>query len=111
MTNKKEIESALLARRATLEALNDGLEDAKASVELDQTKVGRLSRMDAIQSAEMTKATSARRQAEVRAIDAALKRLEEGDYGACSRCGEEIAPARLRHDPAAAFCLNCASGG
>ena len=40
-------------------------------------------------------------------IDAALRRLEEGNYGNCFECGAEIAQARLRALPFAARCKDC----
>ena len=40
-------------------------------------------------------------------IDAALRRLEEGTYGDCFECGEEIAAARLRALPFAVRCKDC----
>jgi DnaK suppressor protein len=40
-------------------------------------------------------------------IDAALRRLDEGVYGDCFECGEEIAPARLRALPFAVRCKDC----
>ena len=40
-------------------------------------------------------------------IDAALRRLEEGTYGDCFECGEEIAQARLRALPFAVRCKDC----
>jgi DnaK suppressor protein len=40
-------------------------------------------------------------------IDTALRRLEEGAYGDCFECGEEIAPARLRALPFAVRCKDC----
>ena|SRR5215468_5274025 len=42
-------------------------------------------------------------------IDAALSKLEEGLYGRCESCGDEIAPARLEAMPAARLCITCAS--
>jgi len=42
-------------------------------------------------------------------IDAALRRLEEGSYGACVRCGKPIDAARLRVLPAASHCAKCAA--
>jgi len=42
-------------------------------------------------------------------IDAALRRLDAGDYGTCERCGNPIAPARLEARPAARECIACAS--
>ena len=40
-------------------------------------------------------------------IDAALRRLEDGSYGDCFECGEEIAEARLRALPFAVRCKEC----
>ena len=81
-----------------------------ATVSLDQQSVGRLSRMDALQRQAMAQAQGRRREAERRKIAAALARLDEGDYGYCTECGEEIAPARLRADPTVPTCLSCARG-
>lgn len=49
-------------------------------------------------------------QQEVRMIEAALKRIEAGEYGACVQCGSEIAEERLDLIPATPFCRNCAPG-
>jgi RNA polymerase-binding transcription factor DksA len=46
---------------------------------------------------------------EIRMIQAALARLEEGEYGYCTKCGERIAAARLDLLPATPFCSNCAA--
>jgi DnaK suppressor protein len=43
------------------------------------------------------------------AVMAALKKLDEGTYGICEKCGKEIAPARLEAKPASTFCIDCAS--
>lgn len=44
---------------------------------------------------------------ELREIDAALVRLDDGGFGVCPDCGEEIAFARLRAQPSALRCLDC----
>ena len=41
-------------------------------------------------------------------IDAALKRLEEGSYGVCSSCGEDIGEQRLAVRPESLECVDCA---
>ncbi|MEN8723874.1 MAG: TraR/DksA C4-type zinc finger protein [Alphaproteobacteria bacterium] len=105
-----QIRARLLARKAELAASILQSKDARSTVELDQTRNGRLTRMDAMQQQAMEEATARRRIGEQRAIDAALIRLDDGDYGYCSLCGDDIAPARLDHDPAVATCLNCAAG-
>lgn len=40
-------------------------------------------------------------------IQAALQRLNDGDYGLCVECGQPIAPARLRALPEVATCIRC----
>lgn len=105
----KKMKAALLARRKELQALKDASADGSSTVELDQTKVGRLSRMDALQGQQMALATARRRDAELQRIDAALERIEDGDYGWCLKCDEPIAPKRLAFDPAAPYCIKCAS--
>jgi RNA polymerase-binding transcription factor len=42
-------------------------------------------------------------------VDAALRRLDEGDYGRCERCGEPIGAGRLEARPTATTCIKCAS--
>ncbi len=43
-------------------------------------------------------------EAEVRAIERALHRLDEGTYGACEVCGDRLPEAHLAESPAAGFC-------
>jgi DnaK suppressor protein len=40
-------------------------------------------------------------------IDLALKKIEEGSYGECEMCGEQIAPGRLLARPVAQLCIDC----
>lgn len=50
-----------------------------------------------------------RQVVEVRAVDAALKRLDAGDYGSCIDCDADIPLERLRAYPTAARCISCQS--
>lgn len=43
----------------------------------------------------------------IREIDEAMQRLQSGQYGICTQCGEQIDPARLQAAPSAATCLRC----
>lgn len=49
-------------------------------------------------------------QEEIRAIDAALVRIDAGTYGDCVTCGEEISEERLDILPYTPFCKNHAAG-
>src|ERR1700710_1466776 len=40
-------------------------------------------------------------------IENALRRMDEGSYGRCANCGQNIAPARLDALPWAHFCVDC----
>ena len=42
-------------------------------------------------------------------VDAALRRIDSGNYGICERCRQPIAPARLEALPEATQCVVCAS--
>ncbi|WP_042919581.1 TraR/DksA family transcriptional regulator [Stutzerimonas kunmingensis] len=90
----------------------DSLETAalsRDSVELDQSKVGRLSRMDALQQQAMMDANRARARRERLRIEAAFRRIEDGSYGYCVQCDEHIPIGRLNFDPASPLCIQCAS--
>jgi DnaK suppressor protein len=101
----------LLALRDQLLADDAAAEADLAPVTLDQESVGRLSRIDAMQVQAMALAAQRHRQAERNRIDAALRRLDTGDYGWCVRCGDDIDGKRLDHAPASTMCLACAKEG
>lgn len=102
--------ATLLQRlKQDLDALDAQSAESRGPVALDQQSVGRLSRMDALQAQAMAKETHRRRAVETRRINLALRRIEEGDFGWCERCGEAIPEARLDIDPTATLCVACAS--
>jgi DnaK suppressor protein len=91
-----------------LRSLSERTGESRAPVMLDQQSVGRLSRMDAIQAKELAAEADRRRKLQVSRLTAALKRIEEGEFGYCAECGEPISEARLAVDPAAHLCIECA---
>ena len=105
---REELRSLLFSQRDRLLAMEASRMDSAKTVELDQTRQGRLSRMDALQGQAMARATLVRARHQVKRIDAALKRSETEDFGLCRECGEEIDLRRLRFDPTAVFCISCA---
>jgi DnaK suppressor protein len=46
---------------------------------------------------------------DIASVRRALERIEDGSYGQCGKCGEEIAEGRLEARPEAALCITCAS--
>lgn len=103
-------ESKLKTLKAELLSMESGDVERGRPVELDQTRVGRLSRIDAMQGQAMSAAVRKRRADSLRRVEAALARLDEDEYGYCIRCGEEIDVKRLEIDPATPQCHDCASG-
>ena len=107
---EEDAKLALEARLAALDREAGANADSRDTVELQQDSVGRLSRMDALQQQAMAQAQERRREGERKRILAALERIEEGEWGYCLGCGEEIAEQRLAHDPSVPRCVKCASG-
>ncbi len=105
----KLFKSLLLDKKAVLMEEEAAGKEAAQVVELDQTSVGRVSRMDAMQGQAMAVAANQRRQIELQKIGVALKRIESEEYGYCLECDGEIAEPRLRLDPATSLCIDCAS--
>ena len=83
---------------------------AQQIVELDQQSVGRLSRMDAMQSQAMAQAQQRRRHAIKIALQSALKRIHDREFGFCKDCGDEIDQPRLIANPMITKCITCLMG-
>ncbi|MDH5408967.1 MAG: TraR/DksA family transcriptional regulator [Gammaproteobacteria bacterium] len=98
----------LLDLQSELKEISATGKEASGTVELDQSRLGRLSRMDALQGQAMSQAINQRRDLELKKISAALQRIESDDYGYCVKCDEAIAIKRLELDPAAPLCIDCA---
>ena len=94
--------------RKEIEKLSEVTMESRQPIELDQTAVGRLSRMDALQSQAMQLATERRRTLEVKRIDSALQRMDKGEFGYCVSCGYAIELKRLETNPVAPTCIDCA---
>lgn len=107
--NKQKFQSLLSDRIAALSRLQHDAESGCDTVSLDQSCVGRLSRMDAMQAQAMNQAAQRRREAEYLRLQAALLRLEHDDYGFCEECDELISEGRLMIDLSARLCIECAA--
>jgi len=108
--NDAEIEKnrqQLLRLRSELEEMEKVFKETGETVELDQSRVGRLSRMDAMQSQQMALESARRRQHQLQKVEGALHRIESGEYGYCFICGEEIVAQRLTVDPTSTRCMEC----
>lgn len=99
----------LLALRDELQSVAETADESSQVVELDQARVGRLSRMDAMQAQAMSQASARRREMMLQKISAALERIEGDEYGLCHSCEEAINRKRLEFDPTAVLCIECAT--
>ncbi|WP_303908462.1 TraR/DksA family transcriptional regulator [Thiohalomonas denitrificans] len=108
MPDIEDFRSRLLQEREKLLSLQATRDASTATVQLDQSSVGRLSRMDALQQQAMAQNTSQRVESTLRRIEGALRRCDDGSYGYCIDCDEPINERRLEFDPTAALCISCA---
>ena len=111
----------LLSLRQELQTSEEISEEARQPVALDQSMVGRLSRIDAMQGVQMAQEASRRRQQQLVGIVGALVRIDSdlsaeisagnrtnNEYGYCSLCDEDISIGRLNIDPTYVLCIGCA---
>ena len=101
---KKRLEKRLKEIMASQESQKKGA----GPVELDQSRVGRLTRMDAMQQQAMSQAAARLVNIERQRIQSAFGRLKSGDYGYCILCEDDIAEGRLKFDPSILTCISCA---
>jgi DnaK suppressor protein len=104
-----DMRAKLLDLRNELETIAASGDEASDVVELDQARVGRLSRMDAMQAQAMSQASGRRRELMLQKIAAALERIDNHDYGNCQSCEEPIDRKRLDFDPTVTLCIDCAT--
>ena len=82
--------------------------ESAGTVELDQSRVGRLSRMDALQTQAMHQETLRRNSRQMEELRKAEQRIDAEQFGHCDECGEVIARGRLELNPAVTLCIDCA---
>ena len=108
-TDLENFKRQLIHLASELRGLDETSKASAQPVTLDQASVGRLSRMDAMQSQQMAVETSRRRREELLKVEGALRRIETGEYGCCFVCGEPIDIRRLAVAPTSTRCVNCAA--
>lgn len=100
---RAELERMLAKLEKSMKVTEEALRPAK----LDQTSVGRLSRIDTLQNQGLTRHLQEREQRKLGAVTAALDRLRRGEYGRCTVCGDPIAFERLMVFPESPTCQSC----
>lgn len=61
------------------------------------------------QDRELSLLLSNRDRKKLLAINEALQKIKEGNYGLCQECGEQIGAGRLKAMPLANYCVDCQS--
>lgn len=103
----RTLEAQLRALLQHLDGLLDGDDESTRPVELDQTRLGRVSRIDAIQQQKMAEAAKRDQRLRRAQVRTALEAIEADEYGFCKRCEEPIGVRRLTAKPETPFCLEC----
>jgi DnaK suppressor protein len=106
----EQVEELAVELRRQLERLHRSMRvtDANAEpVKLDQTAVGRLSRIDSLQNQSMARNLQQRERIKLADIEGALRRVEDGTYGLCITCGAELPFGRLYAMPECPTCSGC----
>lgn len=80
------------------------------TTDLDQSAVGRLSRIEAIQNQGLTQNLHDRERLQLEQVVEALKRLDAGTYGVCTHCKKPIVYERLAVFPEVRTCGQCNGG-
>ena len=102
-----ELRLELERQLAKLEKSMTVTDKALETVDLDQAAVGRLSRIDSLQSQGLAKGLRERESMRLALLQEALRRMEEGTYGICTGCGGAVAFERLMVFPESATCSAC----
>lgn len=104
MISNPQIEAKLRERLSELEARAEEIEDdLRHPLDADSSEQA----VDLADDEALSGVSDVLRR-EIADIRAALSRIEEGSYGVCAVCGNDIAPARMEALPTATRCINCA---
>ena len=103
----EELQQDLLQLQGELQSAAAASAESTKPVELDQARVGRLSRMDAMQVQQMAKASERAQALRLQQVTRALRKMADDEYGYCAQCEEPIGYRRLKARPESPFCLVC----
>lgn len=104
MKTTDQRKAELLARAEALKARMTGIEAELVSHDTRDWEELATER----EADEVLEGMGVEAQVEMRAITAALGRIEAGDYGLCQKCGAQISEPRLDVLPFTPFCKDCA---
>ena len=100
-TRKAQLQSRLAELKGRLDSIEQEL-DSHQSQDWEELATER-------EGDEVLESMGVSGQHEIRMIEAALDRIDEGEYGFCAKCGAEIGEERLDVLPWTPFCRGCAA--
>lgn len=106
---REALHTALIVLTKDLARSIEASRQGSKPVKLDQSSIGRLTRMDAIQGQQMAKASLRNMELRLNLAEQAIKLIGQDRYGLCRRCEQPIGYLRLRARPETPFCLICQS--
>jgi RNA polymerase-binding transcription factor DksA len=105
MDQYKEIRAQLLAKQ---EELNHRLENIKSNITGGRSADSQEQAQE-LENAEVVDALGNEARTELHLIAKALDQIRKNSYGDCVDCGKSIPPARLKAQPFAERCIDCAT--
>ena len=107
LMNKNELASVIQQELDKTASLIRDLEQEVKPI-APENAIGRVSRMDAINNKSVNEAALNEARKKYAQLQYAQNRLDDDDFGTCSRCGNQIPLGRLLFMPQSRLCVNCA---
>lgn len=104
---RSQLKEKILATITETEERIAQLEEATRPI-APENAIGRVSRMDAINNKSVAEASLRTAQRKLNSLKTALHKIDDPDFGTCSRCGQPIPSARLMFMPQSSRCVRCA---
>jgi len=106
--DKERLRQAIQIKIAELRVVVGSDAADAENMTLDQTRVGRLARMDAVQHHAIAQAQTERAGKQLALLELLHTKVDEEDFGECHYCGEDIPIGRLLIRPESLRCVECA---
>jgi len=104
---KEELRQAMLQKMERLKEDILDLEELTKPI-APENAIGRVSRMDAINNRSVNEAALRQARVKLAKLENAISKIDEPDFGKCSRCGQPIPIKRILFMPESTRCVNCA---
>ena len=100
---KKKIKASIVQTKLKIEQLEDATKPISP-----ENSLGRITRMDAINNKSVAEAALRSAKKKLSSLEIAQVKIDDDNFGNCTRCGNAIQAARLMYMPQSSRCINCA---